>query len=244
MFLRSFVLMGCLCIFTIVSGYSQKTTITIKHYGNESSAEYFKVKKNIMKFSPISFISGSYFLDYERMITPNFSVQLGLGVTNRPLSPTRSLGAINLNYDDLFETSNFNDFTYRNFRTGFYSSLSTRLYFHKDNMNGMYAGLKTTHRTFVNDSWNYVVTDAGKTHRDPEQLTRENFKANDIIFNFGYQENFDILSLEIFIGSGIRFIKSQQHQAVRMDNNYINQTKDVDYNNALFDFGLRVGFRF
>ena len=214
---------------------------------------------NIIKIAPLGFISGTFPVYYERAFTDYFSLQGGIGLTNRNYYRElsyKSSDAIDFNNSTSVSSSydladNLYHFDHRTANMGFMFALQPRFYFDSDGLDGSFFGVG-----YQNSRYNFVhqgITDATGTSNGssvfggPGQSEHETL--SDIFAVFGYQTLHERISFESTFEAGIRKVNGSKYVAYATDNG--NGTFKVsdgfqDYSQTKFylNVGIKVGYHF
>jgi hypothetical protein len=226
---------------------------------NENKTERSKSKKtgedNVVKISPLGFITGTYPIYFERRINDFLTVQVGAGVTGK----NYLRGAIQKQNDGLSfkypwgENSQITDdaerlynFDYRKPTLGYMFSIQPRLYFDSEAPDGSFLAVSY-------DYYNYNFSIPGLEYNSSNggshtgSSKSENEKLNDIMVHFGYQTIYDKLTLEYTSGIGLRNVSGSKYAAyVDYANNRISNEGLATYKQTTFNFSitLKVGYHF
>lgn len=251
-------------VFAFAQSNSKDTVIRIEldHSKYDKHKKKFSTEKNILKFSPLGFLTGSFPIYYERVVNDFFTVQTGLGFTSRNyfrsiIQQASENNNIKYNYPwdpsaniyDQTEESYY--FQYRTATPGFMLTIQPRLYFESDAPDGAYLGVsydflrynfKTT--GMRDDPFNPGIKTqvGGPTKKEHENIS-------DLMATFGYHDVYDHLSIDYSIGMGIRNVKGEKYYyATGYDINSNPKTFEgfADYKQTTFNFnlGIKVGYHF
>jgi hypothetical protein len=251
-------------VFAFAQSSSKDTVIRIEldHSKYDKHKKKSSTEKNIIKFSPLGFLTGAFPIYYERVVNDFFTVQTGLGFTSRNymrsiIQQASENNNITFNYP-WDPSSSFYDeteesyyFRLRRPTTGIMFNIQPRLYFESDAPDGAYLGVscdflrynfKTTGmREYPQNSG--IFTQVG----GPEK--KEHEYIQDIMATFGYQDVYDHLSVDYSIGMGIRNVNGiKYYYSDGYDNssNLITYEGFADYKQTTFNFnlGIKVGYHF
>ncbi len=237
--------------------------ITLDNSKYEKHKKKASTEQNIIKFSPLGFLSGSFPIYYERVVNDFFTVQTGLGFTSR--NYVRSLiqqasdnSNLNINYpwdpiepiSDLSEKSY--NFQYRSTMPGFMFSVQPRLYFENDAPDGVYMGVSYDfyRYNFNTSGMRRVDTiDNRKVTQRGGPLKKEFENISDFMVTFGYHDVYDRLSVDYSIGMGIRNVSGIKYYYAIEDfgNPPITPLQGItNYKQTAFNFnlGIKVGYHF
>jgi hypothetical protein len=149
--------------------------------------------KNIFKINPLEAIDGAFPVFYERVLSPKFSVEAGLGVT----TTSSTFGALRT----LLSESNEYEGLYKG-KTGMMFKLGVRYYASKDDdaPDGTYFALESQIKQYKFDAYQYESIGGGRLVTGPYNPTTIN--NTDIIrILFGYQsENTSNFTWDTYIG--------------------------------------------
>jgi len=219
-------------------------------------------KKNVIKFAPLSFISGNFPLMYERRIGKFFSVQLAAGATHRNYSrsvfATISDPKINYPYDLAYNfydrTDMIYDFNTRDAKLGYSFSVQPKLYFNNKAPEGAYLSMSYDFYRYnfaipgiVRDSIggaNPIIS-----YRHKGAIKKEHENISDMMVYFGYQDFYDQLTVDYVIGIGIRSVVGSKYYYLTDETNYpvVNTYEgNASYkqSTANFNIGVRIGYHF
>lgn len=228
-------------------------------YGKKNKSG--SAEKNIVKLSPLSFISGQIPVFFEREINSFFSIQGGLGITTHNYweelidkandgsttefqSITWDDGSTNNTYENLTPSGYSN---YRKSKMGTFFSLEPRIYFESEGMDGSYISL--TYRNMAYKTAANKIDASGGFSSDPVYLNTtfaESKKMSDILVSFGYQTLYDRISLEYSTGIGLRHLSGEQYVYGYNYNTskYVEGVGTIDKTKIAFNISLRVGYHF
>jgi hypothetical protein len=204
------------------------------------------VANGALKTAPLSFIMGYLPLFYEREINDYLGIQVGAGVTFKPVAAKQ----IRTFYSELYDSTtcpggdcNYNlDYAFRTSKISFMFSLSPRYYISKEGMDGPYIAPEIR---FYNRK-----SEAQKVNPfDPQQhvagkVDAESVNTTDLMIHFGHQTLSQRLTVDWNMGAGVRLI-SGRWQQVYLDEFGLYQTNLPLQHFTRFhiDFGLRIGLR-
>jgi hypothetical protein len=233
-----------------------KSDVEVINFGDESDdakKEESAYKGMIIKTSPTAFIFGRQPFEFEKEIKDYLSLQVGAGVTFLPLYA---------GYDDLLaelrdesdesyvspqwdqdEPDDYNDYTYRTGKLGLQFSLSPRLFFESDGYEGMYIAPVLRYST-QNFEVQKVREGESTIIRNPNDLQKESIKNTDILVHWGSQSLYPKLTLEWFIGGGIR-LRNNTRQDVGYNLATLSGNAERNFKDKRFrlEAGIRVGFQ-
>jgi hypothetical protein len=252
-------------VFGFAQSNSKDTVIRIQldHSKYDKHKKKASSEKNIIKFSPLGFLTGAFPIYYERVVNDFFTVQTGLGLTNR--NYVRSIvqqasdnSNLNINYPwDVnsgitYRTEAPFFFEYRSVAPGFMFSIQPRLYFESDAPDGAYLGVSydfyrynfKTPQMRYDSIYSLNYTQRGGT------LLKEHENISDLMATFGYHDVYDHLSVDYSIGMGIRNVNGMKYYfGTKYDSNS-NQIEAgkgfTTYKQTTFNFnlGIKVGYHF
>jgi hypothetical protein len=141
------------------------------------------------------------------------------------------------------EPDNYSDYTIRTGKVGALFSISPRLFFDSDGYEGMYIAPVFRYSTQkfevqkVREGLPYI-------ERNPDELQQESIKNMDLLVHYGGQTLYPKLTLEWFIGAGIRFSKNLR-QDVGYDYLFQSGNGERSFKDKKFrlETGIRVGFQ-
>lgn len=219
-------------------------------------------KNNVLKFAPLSFISGNFPLLYERRLGNSFSLQLGGGVTHRNYA--RSIFAnisdpkINYPYEptySLYDRADvIYDFNNRSAKLGYSFSIQPKLYFNNKAPEGTYISMSYDFYRYnfaipgmIRDSIGGPNPTISYRHKGAMKKEYENI--SDMMVYFGYQDFYDQLTVDYIIGIGIRNVVGSKYYFLTDDTNFPTVTTyegNASYKlaTANFNIGVRIGYHF
>lgn len=219
-------------------------------------------KNNVLKFAPLSFISGNFPIMYERRLGKFFSMQFAAGLTHRNYSRSvfANISEPNINYP--FETG-FNfydrtdaiyDFTNRDAKLGYSFSIQPKLYFNNKAPEGAYLSMSYDFYRYNFGIPGIVRDSLGGTnpvisYRHKGAMKKEYENISDMMVYFGYQDFYDQLTVDYVIGIGIRNVSGNKYYYLTDETNY--PTLNIYEGNATykqatanFNIGVRIGYHF
>jgi len=251
-------------VFAIAQSSSKDTVIRIQldHSKYDKHKKKASTEQNIIKFSPIGFLTGAFPIYYERVVNDFFTVQTGVGFTNRNylrsiIQQASENDGIKFNYPwdvnapitDLTEDSYF--FEYRSAAPGYMFTIQPRLYFESDAPDGAYLGISydfyrynfNTPQMRYDSNYSFNYTQRGG------KLLKEHENISDLMATFGYHDVYDHLSIDYSIGMGIRNVRGVKYFYAIEDygNPQITPIEGfADYKQTTFNFnlGIKVGYHF
>ena len=261
MYKLRFISLLFFALFVSSLSYAQKdkkkpsTDVEIIDFGDESgSQKEQKVYKGlIIKTSPISFVFGTQPVELENEITDLLSLQVGLGVTFEPLWAEYDEFVAELvdasdgycesrmwTYD---ECDYYNDYTIRTGKVGLLASASSRLFFDSDGYEGMYIApfLRFSQQKFevekVREGYAFL-------ERTPDDTQSESVTNFDILVHYGSQALYPKLSMEWFIGAGVR-LRNNTRQDIGYDGLNLLRNGERNFKDKRFRFeaGIRIGLQ-
>ena len=251
-------------VFAFAQSNSKDTVIRIEldHSKYDKHNKKASTEKNIIKFSPLGFLTGAFPIYYERVVNDFFSVQTGLGFTSRNYMRSIIQQASennNINFDypwdpnapitDQTEESYY--FQYRSAAPGFMFTIQPRLYFESDAPDGAYLGVSYDfyRYNFKTPKMRYDSFSQSYNQRGG-MLLNEHENISDLMATFGYHYVYDHLSVDYSIGTGIRNVRGvKYHFATGYDINS-NPITPIEgfstYKQTTFNFnlGIKVGYHF
>jgi hypothetical protein len=236
--------------------------IELDHSKYDKHNKKASTEKNIIKFSPLGFLTGSFPIYYERVVNDFFTVQTGLGFTSRNyirsiIQQASENNNIKYNYPwdpsspitDLTEDSYY--FQYRTATPGFILSIQPRLYFESDAPDGAYLGISYDFLRY-----NFKTTgmrddpfNIGSTTQVGGPVKKEHENISDLMATFGYHDVYDHLSIDYSVGMGIRNVRGIKYY-YGIENFGTPPITPIegfaDYKQTTFNFnlGIKVGYHF
>jgi len=241
--------------------YRDSSTVIIFSQSTKPSQVHKKAgEDNIIKIAPLGFISGTFPIYYERAFTEYFSVQGGLGLTNRNYYRGVSYAASDaLDFTDNSSSSYNSDladglykFDHRTTNMGFMFAIQPRFYFNSEGLDGSFFGVG-----YQNLRYNFEhegVTGATGSDRSTAiyggSAKSEHETMSDIFAVFGSQTLHDRISFESTLEMGIRKISGLKYVAYssQVGSNYVvldqNQFQEYSQTKFYFNIGIKVGYHF
>ncbi|MCC6279543.1 MAG: hypothetical protein IT262_03020 [Saprospiraceae bacterium] len=207
----------------------------------------------ILKTSPVSFIFGRQPIELEKEMNDFLSLQAGAGVTFEPLwsAYDELLNEINDEFNGSTESElwasdepdNYADYSIRTGKIGLQFSVSPRLFFDSDGYEGMYIAPVFRYSTQKFEVQK-VREGVPYLERNPDDLQQESIKNMDLMVHYGGQTLYPKLTLEWFIGAGIRF-SDNRRQDVGYDFLFLAGNGERSFKDKKFrlETGIRVGFQ-
>lgn len=260
--MKKFILFTLLvCFYSTVS--AQDTVYFTKNnsYGNTAKKNKHSAELNIIKISPLSFLSGFVPVYYERELNSFLSIQVGAGITTR--------NYVKGWFNNVGDEDNFNqgetqwaapgnegnsnqldpyNYTNRKPVIGFCFSVQPRIYFESEGMDGSFIGISYDYYHYANNQ-KLIVPGPGNGNGSPmfsSSTFKEYEKFSDISAYFGTQTLYDRIALEYSLGVGLRNIKAQQY-AYTTDfatGDYIDGIMNTKKTKLAFNLAIKVGYHF
>lgn len=222
-----------------------KRQVEIIHFNEDkkSSHKPENPTRSIVKTAPFSFIIGYLPVYYEYSVTDWLGLQAGAGVTFRPAVSNLISGLYAELYDySEDESGTYRDYRYRTSKPGLMFSLSPRLYFQSDGLEGTYIAPEIrfiTRRSKIQQPDPLYYPD-----RVEDFFDQESFRMTDIMVNYGWQELYPKLSVDFSIGAGIRWVSGEWQQVLQdFNGNYYSATPTRAETNFKLSLGFRLGFQ-
>ena len=244
------------------SGNKKDTTIVIELEHSKYDNKYKKKKSvgevNTIKIAPLGFVSGTFPLYFERVVSDFFTVQAGVGLTSRnyirnAIQQVDQISNIVYPWGDNYNVNDQADLLYdfpnRTARIGYMLSIQPRVYFDSDAPDGGFMGVSYDYSHYSTSIPGMVKDNNGNYfHRGPIKKEHENL--TDLMVYFGYQDVHDRVSVEYLSGIGIRNAKGSKYA---FGTGYDNSGNPIDpiegfatYKQTTFNFniGIRIGYHF
>ena len=237
------------------------TTVIIFNGGSSSSSSIKKRDDlNVIKISPLAFLSGKLPLNYERSITDLLSVQLGVGLTSKNYVGTAWLSALETSEASsgsnesvkvthsplppgaIDESEALYGFETRIAKPGYLFTVQPRLYFDQEGVEGSFIGVAYEYYRY-----NYQVptfTMGDDSYSAQGSLIDEFEKISDLMVYFGWQNVYDRLTFEYSAGVGKRSAKGSKYEAGYQDENFYSGMNRYTRSVLNFQLSLKVGFHF
>jgi hypothetical protein len=246
-----------------LNSYAQETVIfetTKKSTSSKPKTKKESTQTNIIKISPLSFISGFIPVFYERKINDFFTIQGGLGITTKNYIQDAIYAETDGTSASTFKKLTWTDGKtyresdienqlyggdYRKNTLGYIISVEPRLYFASESPEGAFIGFNFSKRrnnynskTVSNSPVNTPIVYSGTT-KEFDNLTTA-------MVNIGSQVMYDNLSLEYTAGIGLRKIVGQHYiyTGASTTNKYVSGIGYVDRTAVAFDLSIKVGYHF
>jgi hypothetical protein len=205
----------------------------------DSKKKSSNVSTSIIKIAPIAFIAGYFPVFVERELNDWLSIQVGMGVTFKSAADD-----IFSNWSDVLEgTDTYTDYSYRATNLGFLLSVSPRLYFDSEGLEGGYLApeMRLSSRNIKAQKPDPSNVDLSRIDNEYDKEKNNYF---DLMVHYGRQTLYPKLTLDWSIGVGIRNVNSTT-QIVDRNNAGIWTSTLEKSANSLFhaQIGLRVGFQ-
>ncbi len=238
----------------------EKRDVQIIDFGADDERDGGKRRVNhglILKTNPISFLFGHQTLEAEKELTDLISVQGGVGLT----FAVQALGDVDL--ESLYGLGwegirtycqseqwvqdfcdDYDDYTYREQKTGIKFTFSPRLFFNNEGFEGSYISPAITYSRL-----RYQVLMADETFSQNPQYTGQDFQPEfeaytDFTIRYGYSILFDKLTAEAFAGIGLRKRKAERQDLGRDITGAVrNGIRQIEDSNLRLEVGLRIGFQ-
>lgn len=249
------LLLACFFVFDAAAQKKKPNKdVEIINFGDsESSSGKDKTYHGlILKTSPVAFIFGRQPVELEKELKDYLSLQVGAGITFEPLwtGYDELIGEFNEEVEGYIESEQwvhdepdyYSDYSIRNGKPGFQASVSPRLFFDNDGFEGMYIApvLRYSVQNFevqkVQEDVPYVIR--------TDEMQKESIKNFDVLVHYGSQTLYQKLTVEWFIGAGIRF-RNNLRQDVGYDEFFVARNGEHQFKDRKLrlEAGVRVGFQ-
>lgn len=233
-----------------------KSDVEVINFGDndDSKKEKDKTYKGIiLKTSPTTFIFGRQPFEVEKQITDYLSLQIGAGIVFEPLwaGYEELLSELNSEFQEDYSSplwdqdvlDDYSDFNIRSGKVGPMFSVSPRLFFESDGYEGMYIAPVLRYSIQRYDVQK-VREGIGEIEYLPKDLQQESVKNMDLLVHWGGQTLYPKLTLEWFIGGGIR-LRNNTRQDVGFSNTTLSGNGERQFNDKRLrlETGIRVGFQ-
>ncbi len=228
-----------------------KKDVEVITFGNNNPTANEEYKSIILKVSPTAFIFGNFPMEIEKELNDFLSVQAGVGLTFKSLS--NFIEGLNGEFDEADYCNstrwaddycdNPYDFTIREGKLGFTSSISARLYWDEDGFEGWYISPLLRYSTKKYSVQKIDETQSGEIRLENE-FDKETIKNIDLVVQSGLQRIGSVLTWEFFTGVGVR-IRNASIQDLGWDENFVIRNGISTFKSEFLriEFGFRVGFR-
>lgn len=253
------MLLSVCCLQTIQAQNPKKKTksdVEIINFGDEADAKKGKEQTYrgiILKTSPLAFVFGRQPFEVEKEINDYLSLQIGAGLTFEPLW-TGYDGLVSELNDELGDSyvstvwdqdvqDDYSDYTIRSGQVGPMFTASPRFFFDSDGYEGMYIA-PVLRYSIQNFKVQKVEEGRGDIVRLPDDVQKESIKNTDIMVHWGSQTLYPKLTLEWFLGAGIR-LRSNTRQDVGFSATTLSGNAERKFNDKRLriEMGIRVGFQ-
>lgn len=207
----------------------------------------------ILKTNPTSYLFGYQSVELEKTLTPFLSVSAGLGVTFQPLlgegiSIAELLDVADDDCDsDLWVEDycdDYTDFTNRSQKVGLVAAAQLRLYFDSDSPEGGYFAFALRHWRKRYDAEKIEPTSNFDFVYLSDDIQEESVVSTDFTGRYGYQIIYDKLTLEYFLGLGVRFNSAERLDIGRNDGrSWQNGVSKTSTTGLRYEVGLRLGIQ-
>ena len=243
--------------------YAQKgkkdKDVEIIDFGDDSgdnSSDGLTSGNIIIKTSPVSYLTGSQFVEVEKYVTDYLSVQAGFGLTFRPLinyTYDEALAELQDDGSDFCESDNFSDdrdicddyynTDFRRYKIGILVSGSARLFFDDDAMDGGYFAFKLRYSTLNLEVQN-IFQNSQSIERLEDDWLPESVKRFDIMGHYGYQSVFSKLTASYFVGLGAR-IQNESREDLGFNSFGLieREVRSFKRTRLRLEAGIRIGFQ-
>lgn len=260
-------ILSLLFTFTSALTFAQKDTtviVDLPHHQYDKKHKKSVGEDNTIKIAPLGFVSGTFPIYFERVISDFFTVQGGLGITSRnyirnafqtvsdnfiePAYPW-SQNSLNDQADAAL------DFGNRKSSLGFLFSVQPRIYFESDAPDGSYMSVSYDFYRYnftipgiidINAADNTIPHQYNYQHAGKQKKEHENI--SDLMVWFGYQDVYDRISIDYSTGLGIRNVKGSKYYFAEdySTGGLTNLEGYAPYKQTLFNFniGIKVGYHF
>lgn len=242
--------------FAVSKAQKNKKDSTVVIFFNENKSERTERKKtgeaNIVKIAPLGFISGTYPILFERVITNFFSVQVGAGLTGKNFwrGAINKTGGNSIKWDGEYESADdradllFN-FDHRTSAMGYMFTVQPRVYFESEAPDGSFMAISYDYYNYKFSIPGLVDDGSGDwEHKGAAKSEHENI--SDIMVHFGYQTVYDRLTAEYTTAIGIRNVKGTKYVGYSDFNTGAFTEGFAGYKQSVFNFGIgiKIGYHF
>jgi hypothetical protein len=236
--------------------------IIFNNNSTQTTSHHKKTKDdNIIKIAPLGFVSGTFPILYERVITDFFTVQVGGGLTNKDyiravFQNADAAGGAGTGPDVIYPwgTNSSNSdvsealfsFTYRKPTMGYMFTLQPRLYFDSNSPEDQFLGISYDYYRY-GFSIPGIVPDGSGSYSQTGSAKSEHENISDIMVHFGNQTVYDNLTVEYTTGIGLRNVSGTKYYAnYNYSTNKVDQEGFAPYKQTLFNYeiGIKVGYHF
>jgi hypothetical protein len=250
-----------LVLATLLPASAQKT-ITFEST-DKSSSKYHKGShagegKNSLTLGVISWFNGYVPVYYERSLLSMLSIQGGIGITTRNFGG--DFGTLlesdeeSLHFDHSQDIpDDYTHYKFRNTQPGLYLSLSPRVYYDDDIMDGNYIAPLFSYRLnrysaqMADETVEAIYKDDDRLIQHTSATFSEHIRYLDLGFTWGgVRQNRNHLTIGYSLGLGVRSAKGERLDIGMMEgadgkNHYVNQVYDYDKTKFFMTFNLNVG---
>lgn len=225
-----------------------KKSVEVIRFGDDEPEEKAPHDKlGIIKTAPLTFIIGYLPFFYEREVTDWLGVQGGVGLTFKP-AVSNLLSEF---YSEIYETDcstgdcgNYFDYSYRKGKVGLLLSLSPRLYFDNDGLEGSYLAPEIRVYNRRSSAQKPDPSVQYNIERLTDSFDEEKIRYTDLMVHYGWQTLYPNLTLELSVGVGIRKISGEWQVLQQNDfGYYYSETPKQSESKFHFNIGMRIGFQ-
>lgn len=237
----------------------QDTTVTVNLPHKQYDKKHKKPtgEENTIKIAPLGFVSGTFPVYYERVISDFFTVQGGVGITSRnyvrntfqSIDPITPIYPWSNNYSLSDLADNTLEMGNRKPNLGFLLSVQPRIYFNSEAPDESFMSISYDFYRYNFSIPGIVYNSNLNEYKHTGSNKKEHENISDLMVGFGYQDVYDRLSIEYSTSIGIRNVKGSKYvYATGTDNsgNPITFDDFAPYKQTLFNYniGIRVGYHF
>ena len=248
----------CLLQFSNTMCQTQKSDlIIINDDGTTSNIEPVGTKL-IIKTNMFEFIGGSQRLELEYRLNDFIALQGGAGITfpsaSKDLDAMKMTGFIHyFQNGDNCESDNFNaeedicdsydNATYRKVNLGYQAIFMSKFYLDNSALEDSYIGLGFRFKGLNFEAEKAYYDASNDITRDPKDLQKERSNNLEIFSRYGYQWLYKKLSLDWYIGTGVKLSNRKYQDLGKIDNEIVNDYRDWKARTLVFHMGLSLGIQ-
>lgn len=197
-------------------------------------------ENNIVKISPLGFLTGRFPLSFERRITDFLAIEASGGVTNKNYIRSIFAQEANIKYQYPWANDSYYDeseplyqFDERKPKMGVMYGIQPKIYFESEAPEGSFLGLSYDVIKYKFEVPSY----SGGVKEEFENV-------NDFMVNFGYNRIFDRISLETSSGIGLRKVKGEKYVVYKGGSSITDGMATYQQSTINIALGIKVGYHF
>ena len=237
----------------------QDTTVTVNLPHKQYDKKHKKPtgEENTIKIAPLGFVSGTFPVYYERVISDFFTVQGGVGITSRnyvrntfqSIDPITPVYPWSNNYSLSDLADNTLEMGNRKPNLGFLLSVQPRIYFNSEAPDESFMSISYDFYRYNFSIPGIVYNSNLNEYKHTGSNKKEHENISDLMATFGYHDVYDHLSIDYSVGMGIRNVRGIKYY-YGIENFGTPPITPIegfaDYKQTTFNFnlGIKVGYHF